>query len=1074
MAVRPFSYRNRPVHRGPYPLEKLRRTTVAPELSRVPPFQQFQMVSGDDPYSIARAMDDYLSLLDAVREGPVSEKLAEIPSDPKQRTEHLKAAGYFLDSSMVGVCQLMPEMFLADNFHHPNIDQWLRKGEPKKLHLRLNLAMVYQRMASSSTLSRQSIQDHSHALVILVEYPRDPGEDEPGTDWITGMQAQRANLRAAETASVLAQYLRTLGVMARAHSATSSDIDLNKVAIAAGLATLDGRDQLTAPYIGRRFGLAVVTTSLAIEADDALDSQGGSSHFKGKGPGWWMGYGTLKNAWNWLPYGKRQFKDSLHPMEKVKRVDEPTSFIDADRIPRVPKRTEFFVRIAFGDLGEGPKEASVDGFSVVKHPMGRALSATLNSYSILQRAEESTTKAVADENPNSNADIIKATLHFLGADMVGISEAPDWVWYSHSPDGQVLTPAHKFAITTLVDQGHESMDGASGDDWISAALSMRSYMRASLVNGVVAQHLRNLGYPATNHTAADGDVLQPPLMLLSGLGEISRIGDLILNPFLGPRLKCGVITTDFPMEVDKPIDFGLQTFCGNCNKCARECPSGAITAGGKTMFNGYEIWRADAEKCARYRMTNDSGSMCGRCMKTCPWNLEGVFKEAPYRWLAVNFPQLAPWITKVDDWLDNGGINPVKKWWWDLRTDKHGNTLIATDTNQRELTPNVVLKAEDQTLACYPANIAPSPYPEPSPIDREAGIAAYKELLTPAEHKRRIASGETEGLVPPYVVPDGPPPVITVLLKKRTPTSADGKVVLFEFTSMDGSQLPAYEAGAHIDVTSAPQFIRQYSLCSDPADPSKYIIGVLREDEGLGGSLRIHKTLREDRPLLISRPRNHFPLYDDAKRSLLMAGGIGVTPMISMAHTLHAKGREFNLYYKASTRAGAGFVEELQSYPWADRVHFYFSDENRLNVADVLGDYKPDDHLYTCGPAAFMDAVFDSALSQGWDEDNLHREYFTAPNTDHYENHAFKLVLQNSGVEVEVPEDKTATEALAAAGYAVETKCSDGICGVCATAYVAGEIEHRDYVLSKEQRKEKVILCCSRASVPGGKIVLDR
>lgn len=1071
--MRPFSTRNRPVHQGPYPLEKLARTTIPPDLSRVPLLQQFEMVTGDDPHSIARAMDDYLSLLDAVREGPISEKLAEIPHDDQERAEHLKAAGYFLDSSIVGVCQLTPEMFLTKNFHHPNIEQWLSKGESNKVHLRLNLAMIYQRMEASSTLSQQAIQDHTHALVVLVEYPRDPGADEPGTAWITGMQAQRANLRAAETASVLAQYLRTLGVMARAHSATSSDVDLNKIAIAAGVATIDSDNQITSPYIGRRFGLAVVTTSLTMKADEPLDPRVGLSRFKGKGLTWWMGYGTYKSAWNWLPYGKRQFKDGLYPMEKVKRVDEPTSLIDAERIPRVPKRTEFFVRIAFGDLGEGPKEASVDGFSVMKHPMGRALASTLNSYSILQRAEESRASVGSYENPGSNADIIKATLHFLGADMVGISKAPNWVWYSHSPDGQALVPAHKFAITTLVDQGHESMDGASGDDWISAALSMRSYMRASLLNGVVAQHLRNLGFPATSHTAADGDVLQPPLMLLSGLGEISRIGDLILNPYLGPRLKCGVITTDFPMEVDKPIDFGLQTFCDNCNKCARECPSGAITAGGKTMFNGYEIWKPDAEKCARYRMTNDSGSMCGRCMKTCPWNLEGVFKEAPYRWLAVHFPRLAPWITKMDDWLDNGSINPVKKWWWDLRTDRNGNTLIATDTNQRGLNKDLVLTAEDQTLACYPAKLAPSPYPEPSPIDREAGIDAYKSLLTPAEHKRRIAIGETEGLVPPYVVPEGPPPVMMALLKRRTPTSADGKVVKFELTAMDGSELPAYEAGAHIDVAPVPQFIRQYSLCSDPADPSKYMIGVLREDEGHGGSLRIHQTLREGKPVLISRPRNHFPLYDSAKRSLLMAGGIGVTPMIAMAHTLHARDREFIFYYKASSRASAGFIEELQDYPWADRVHFYFSDENRLNVADVLGGYQPDDHLYTCGPAPFMDAVFDSALAQGWDEDKLHREYFTAPNTDHYENHAFKLVLQKSGVEIEVSEDKKATEALADAGYAVDTKCSDGICGVCATEYTAGEVEHRDYVLSKEQRTEKIILCCSRASSAGGEVVIN-
>jgi ferredoxin len=130
------------------------------------------------------------------------------------------------------------------------------------------------------------------------------------------------------------------------------------------------------------------------------------------------------------------------------------------------------------------------------------------------------------------------------------------------------------------------------------------------------------------HSVLDGDVLQPPLLLLSGLGEVSRIGEVILNPFLGPRLKSGTVTTDLPMAARPPIDFGLQTFCEGCNKCARECPSGAITAGPKLMYNGYEIWKSDAEKCARYRITNAAGGMCGRCMKTCPWNLEGLLADS--------------------------------------------------------------------------------------------------------------------------------------------------------------------------------------------------------------------------------------------------------------------------------------------------------------------------------------------------------------------------------------------------------------------------------------------------------------
>ncbi|MGI9262946.1 MAG: 2Fe-2S iron-sulfur cluster-binding protein, partial [Woeseiaceae bacterium] len=677
------------------------------------------------------------------------------------------------------------------------------------------------------------------------------------------------------------------------------------------------------------------------------------------------------------------------------------------------------------------------------------------------------------DDPQANADLIKATLYFLGADLVGISKAPDWVWYSHSADGKPFEPPHEFAVTTLVDQGHETMEGASGDDWLSAAQSMRAYMRGSLLNGVVTQHLRRLGFPATNHTAADGDVIQPPLVLLAGLGEVSRIGDVVMNPFLGPRLKCGVITTNLPMAVDKPIDFGLQTFCDNCLKCARECPSGAISAGKKVMFNGYEMWRSDPEKCTRYRMTNQAGSMCGRCMKTCPWNLEGIFKEAPYRFLATKLPRTAPLLMRIDDWLGNGGINPVKKWWWDLEGGSGKPATIAKNVNNRGLTTSLDLKPEDQTLACYTADMSPAPYMVPQPIDREAGIEAFNALISPDEYKDKLAKGETGELVRPFVPPEGPPPVFPALVRKKESVSGDGLVTRLELVSMMGGKLPPFEAGAHIDLMTAPQFIRQYSLCSDPADPGTYVVGVLCEKDGTGGSLRIHERLKSGRPVMISQPRNHFPLAPDANRSLLLAGGIGVTPLIAMAHALHDAGQEFEFYYKAKTRAGAGFIDELENVPWRGRVHLHFSDEKRLDVADVLGDYRPGDHLYTCGPSGFMDAVFDSAGAQGWPDENLHREYFTVPGDVEYENHPFRINLSVSGKTFDIAAEETAADVLTAAGYAIETKCSDGLCGTCVANYSGGEVEHRDYVLSKAQKETTLTLCCSRAKDPDGELTIE-
>ena len=364
------------------------------------------------------------------------------------------------------------------------------------------------------------------------------------------------------------------------------------------------------------------------------------------------------------------------------------------------------------------------------------------------------------EDPDQNAELVKAALYFLGSDAVGIGRCPEWAWYSHDAIGEPIEPTQHNAISVIIDQGHETMEGASGDDWISCSQSMRAYLRFSLLGGVVANQIRRLGYSAKAHTVLDGEVLQPPLLLLSGLGEVSRIGEVILNPFLGPRLKSGVITTDMPLAHDMPIDFGLQNFCEHCNKCARECPSGAITAGPKKMFNGYEIWKSDSQKCTTYRVAQQAGAMCGRCMKTCPWNLEGLFAEAPFRWLAMKAPGMAKWLAALDDRVGRGGLNPVKKWWWDLGNDRDGGAYtVQENTNARDLQTDLDLKHEDQTLAVYPADLVPPPYFFPFHMDRETGIAAHEALLSPQEYQRRLAEGDTVNLAHEFKLPEGPEPV---------------------------------------------------------------------------------------------------------------------------------------------------------------------------------------------------------------------------------------------------------------------------------------------------------------------------
>ena len=203
-----------------------------------------------------------------------------------------------------------------------------------------------------------------------------------------------------------------------------------------------------------------------------------------------------------------------------------------------------------------------------------------------------------------------------------------------------------------------------------------------------------------------------------------------------------------------------------------------------------------------------------------------------------------------------------------------------------------------------------------------------------------------------------------------------------------------------------------------------------------------------------------------------MGGGIGVTPMIAMAHELHAQGRDFALHYSFSKRASAGFLTELADVPWKDKISLYCSEEGtRADLSTLLAAYTAGDHVYTCGPDVYMQSVMDAATA--FPEDARHLEYFAVPEAPEYENHPFTIHLARDGRTFEVPEDKSAAEILQSAGFKIDIKCSDGICGVCKCGVVEGEVEHRDFVLSKAQRKDQIITCQSRASTPGGTVVLD-
>jgi len=1053
---------------GSYPTERLRRHTQP--LRSLPdiPFPKLVFHRPQTPLSITNAMAPFQAMMDVLRTGAVNAAGADIPANPQLRADHLKAFGYYNDATMIGICALPDAARLRRPRHNPDCDQLARDLQEKQTNtLASGVDAIMAKLREAAAAPARAIGAHSHAIVLLQAFPRDPRKDEVGSDWIMDASAQQAAIRSTENATVLAEYIRQLGFNARAHSATASDVNPGQLAVAAGVAVWDGM-VLQAPWIGARFGLSVVTTDMALAVDLPLQPLEQQPWSAMKGPQWQMGTHGGVFAHTQDPYAKRDFRDGPHPFETLKRVAQTTTYIDPPNIPRIPKRTDMFARAQFGDMGKKVQDAMKGGHHILKAAPASAQRPLLGAMILLQ---DGPVAALAQGDiPERNADNLKAASYFLGADASGVSDCPEWVWYSHDATGTPVTPPHSYALSMIIDQGFDTMEGASGDDWISVAQSMRAYLRFAVLGGILAQHLRNLGYAAKAHTVMDGDVLQPPLLLLAGLGEVSRIGEVILNPFLGPRLKSGVVTTTLPVAADQPIDFGLQKFCESCNKCARECPSGAITAGPKKMFNGYEIWKSDSQKCATYRITNKGGSMCGRCMKTCPWNLEGLFAEAPFRWAAMHIPAAAPLLARLDDAMGKGRLNPVKKWWWDLEMQPNGRfTIPEAEVNARDLQRDLDLRPEDQTLAVYPAPLAPHPWPYPDPMHREAGIKAHAALLSADAHRALCAKGETAHLH--LYDPASDAPVLD--LKIAAVTHLSETISLYDLAHPDGHVLPEWTAGGHLNLVVTPEFLRPYSLCSDPADRSRYQIAVLREDAGRGGSARLHRIFAEGRRVFVSRPVTHFDLIEDAPHVLLMGGGIGITPMIAFAHRLHALDRPFDLHYSAPSRAAAGFAPILAAQPWADRVHLHLSDEGtRVDLPALMQRTRQGAHVYTCGPDAYMKAVMAAAEKAGIPEDAQHLEYFSTPEAPTYVDHPFTLRL-NDGRDIPVAADETASDALITAGVAVDLKCSDGICGVCKCGLRAGAVEHRDFVLSAAQRKGSLILCQSRAAEAGGVVEID-
>ncbi|SAI34530.1 oxidoreductase [Bordetella ansorpii] len=299
-------------------------------------------------------------------------------------------------------------------------------------------------------------------------------------------------------------------------------------------------------------------------------------------------------------------------------------------------------------------------------------------------------------------------------------------------------------------------------------------------------------------------------------------------------------------------------------------------------------------------------------------------------------------------------------------------------------------------------------------------------------------------------------------------------VMRLTLASPDGRALPRWAPGAHIDVECGDSGLsRQYSLCGDPADTGRLVIAVLRETDGRGGSAWIHANARQGMRLRVRGPRTHFRLDEETRQAIFIAGGIGITPISAMARRARELGIDYELHYSGRSRACMALLPELAALH-GDRLRVHVGDEGQRNDFKVLlAEARPGVQVYACGPERMLDGLAQACAH--WPEDTLRVEHFhsTLGKLDPSREHGFEVELKDSGLTLQVPAGQTLLGALRAANIDVQSDCEEGLCGSCEVRVLAGDIDHRDVVLTRAEREAngKMMSCCSRAK--GTKIVLE-
>lgn len=289
-------------------------------------------------------------------------------------------------------------------------------------------------------------------------------------------------------------------------------------------------------------------------------------------------------------------------------------------------------------------------------------------------------------------------------------------------------------------------------------------------------------------------------------------------------------------------------------------------------------------------------------------------------------------------------------------------------------------------------------------------------------------------------------------------------IVSLEFVAPDGGPLPAFTAGAHIDLMLPGERVRSYSLVNDPTETHRYVLAVLRESEGRGGSAWLHDHPRVGDELLARPPVNDFALVENAPTSVFIAGGIGVTPFLSMARQLQRLGRSWRLHHAVRSPRHAAFASDLQALDGGQgRVTLHLGDAGpdlRLDMSRLVAGAPPDAHLYCCGPARMIDAFLAACASRP--ADHVHIERFAASN-EAATGGGFELVLHRSGRRIPVAPGKTILDTLLDNAVQVQYACSAGVCGTCLTGVIEGDPDHRDEYLTDEEKRENrsIMICCS-------------